>query len=161
MVTDSLRQIFYDKQRNEKVKSLGEQIEKEEVNRELIKSEADRKIQKQKLINIKIFIVLICIIFLTTLIILYSQFKLNKVRTKSNKELKAANEELIIAKEKAEEASKIKSQFVSTISHELRTPLYGVIGITDIIEAEHQELKDSPHLKSLTIFGKLFIVISK
>ncbi len=149
LITDSLRQIYYDKQKSDKVKSLGEQIEKDEVNRELIKSEADRKTQKQKLVNIKIFITLICIIFFTTLIILYSQFKLNKVRRKSNIELKKANEELIIAKEKAEEASKIKSQFVSTISHELRTPLYGVIGITDIIEVEHQELKDSPHLKAL------------
>lgn len=149
VATDSLRQIYYDKQKNDKVKILGEQIEKEEVKRELIKSEADRKIQKQKLLNIKIFIILICIIFLTTLIILYSQFKLNKVRRKSNVELKIANEELLIAKEKAEDASKVKSQFVSTISHELRTPLYGVIGITDIIEVEHQELKDSPHLKAL------------
>ena len=149
VVADSLRESFYDAQKDEKVRSLGEQIEKEEVKRELIKLEADKKIQDQKFINIKFFIILICIIFLTTLIILYSQFKLNKIRRKSNTELKTANEELFSAKEKAEEASKIKSQFVSTISHELRTPLYGVIGITDIIEVEHQELKDSPHLKAL------------
>lgn len=148
-VADSLRQLFYDAQKDEKVKSLGEQIEKEEVKRELIKMEAEKKIQDQKLINIKIFITLICIIFLTTLIILYSQFKLNKVRRKSNTKLQKANEELLIAKEKAEEATKVKSQFVSTISHELRTPLYGVIGITDIIEVEHPELENSPHLKAL------------
>ena len=63
--------------------------------------------------------------------------------------LEITNEELFKAKEQAEEASNIKSQFISTISHELRTPLYGVIGTTDIIEEEHPELKNSPHLKAL------------
>jgi len=60
-----------------------------------------------------------------------------------------ANRELKQAKEKAEEASLMKSQFVSTITHELRTPLYGVVGIADIITDEHKELADSPHLSSL------------
>ncbi|VXB85734.1 Hybrid sensor histidine kinase/response regulator [Flavobacterium sp. 9AF] len=149
LATDSLRQIAFELQRNEKVKGLVEQIEKEEVKRDLIKMEADKRIQDEKFFNIKILIILIGVIFLTTLTILYSQLKLNKIRRKSNEELREANEELRIAKEKAEEASKIKSQFVSTISHELRTPLYGVIGITDIIEVEHHELKNSPHLKAL------------
>ncbi|WP_130733913.1 response regulator [Flavobacterium sp. J27] len=149
LATDSLRELENEAQRNEKVKGLVEQIEKEEVKRDLIKMEADKRVQDQKLLNIKILIILIGVIFLTTLTILYSQLKLNRVRRKSNEELREANEELKIAKEKAEEASKVKSQFVSTISHELRTPLYGVIGITDIIEVEHQELENSPHLKAL------------
>ncbi|NHN24527.1 response regulator [Flavobacterium jejuense] len=149
LITDSLKQLDYDSRKNEKVKGLVEQIEKEEVKRELIKMEANKRVQDQKLLNSKILIILIGVIFLTTLILLYSQLKLNRVRRKSNEELREANEELRIAKENAEEASKVKSQFVSTISHELRTPLYGVIGITDIIEVEHQELENSPHLKAL------------
>lgn len=149
LATDSLREVYYDAQKNEKVKGLVQQIEEQEVKRDLIRMEADKKIQDQKLLNIKILIILIGVIFATTLIVLYSQLKLNKIRRKSNVELREANEELQTAKEKAEEASKIKSQFVSTISHELRTPLYGVIGITDIIEVEHQELKNSEHLKAL------------
>ena len=149
LATDSLRKVDYENQRNEKVKGLIKQIENEEVTKDLIRMEADKRVQDQRLLNSKILIILIGVIFLTTLIILYSQLKLNKIRRKSNEELKEANEKLKIAKEKAEEASVVKSQFVSTISHELRTPLYGVIGITDIIEVEHQELENSPHLKAL------------
>lgn len=149
LATDSLRKVDYENQRNEKVKGLIKQIESEEVTKDLIRMEADKRMQDQRLLNSKILIILIGVIFLTTLIILYSQLKLNKIRRKSNEELKEANEKLKIAKEKAEEASIVKSQFVSTISHELRTPLYGVIGITDIIEVEHQELENSPHLKAL------------
>ena len=40
------------------------------------------------------------------------------------------NGELIIAKEKAELASKTKANFLSTVTHELRTPLYAVTGLT-------------------------------
>lgn len=64
---------------------------------------------------------------------------------------------MLIAKEKAEEASQLKTQFISTISHELRTPLYGVVGITDIILDEHKELKNSPHLKSLKFSAKYLL----
>ena len=62
-----------------------------------------------------------------------------------------------IAKEKADLASQLKTQFVSTISHELRTPLYGVVGITDIILEEHKELANSPHLNSLKFSARYLL----
>ena len=43
------------------------------------------------------------------------------------------NDELIVAKEKAELASKTKANFLSTVTHELRTPLNGVLGYAQIL----------------------------
>ncbi len=40
---------------------------------------------------------------------------------------------LILARQKAEEAAQSKQQFMSTMSHEIRTPLNEVIGITNLL----------------------------
>ncbi|MCL2472296.1 MAG: ATP-binding protein [Treponema sp.] len=44
----------------------------------------------------------------------------------------AAEEELIRAKEMAEQGNKSKSEFLSRMSHEMRTPLNAIIGMTEI-----------------------------
>ncbi|MCC5602078.1 sensor histidine kinase [Nostoc favosum] len=63
-------------------------------------------------------------------------------------------EELEVARQKAEEASRLKSEFLANVSHEIRTPLNGMIGFLKLIlegmaddpEEQNQFLSEAHHL---------------
>ena len=42
-------------------------------------------------------------------------------------------QELVVAREGAEEASRMKSEFLANMSHEIRTPMNGIIGMTGLL----------------------------
>ena len=48
-------------------------------------------------------------------------------------ERQRVNDELRVAKEKAESAARIKTEFLANMSHELRTPMNGVIGMISLM----------------------------
>jgi tetratricopeptide (TPR) repeat protein len=145
IITDEL----YNEEKIKKANLAGINLELDEYKREIDKIETEKVAQLQSLRKSKIIVLLFAVVFCFLLLLLYTLFKNNNFKKKANAELSQTNIELLVAKEKAEEASILKSQFVSTISHELRTPLYGVVGITNMLLDEHKELEHSPHFISL------------
>jgi signal transduction histidine kinase/CheY-like chemotaxis protein len=67
-----------------------------------------------------------------------AQLELKELNSQLEKRVLQRTDELNKAKRKAEQASQIKSDFLSMMSHELRTPMNAIIGSLDLLQTTGQ-----------------------
>jgi PAS domain S-box-containing protein len=79
----------------------------------------------------------------------YKGTRYTKISILDISEVKMAEFELMMAKEKAETAAVTKSRFLSNMSHELRTPLNGIIGASNLLLQESFLPEQKPQLDIL------------
>jgi PAS domain S-box-containing protein len=68
-------------------------------------------------------------------------------------------ENMIVARQKAEEAAQSKQLFMSTMSHEIRTPLNEVIGITNLLMQGHPREDQMDFIKTLKFSGNHLLTL--
>lgn len=66
------------------------------------------------------------------LIALYYIIRINHLKH----HLEVSGEELLVAKEKAEESNRLKTAFLANMSHEIRTPLNAIVGFSSVLVSD-------------------------
>ena len=112
-----------------------------------VKSDPDRQQRSISFNTIAIGLSIALIVILSFLTL--SLYKKNNIKARANSLLKEKNNGLQLAKEKAEKASAVKTELLSTITHELRTPMYAVTGLTHLLLEENPKPEQKEHLHSL------------
>lgn len=69
-------------------------------------------------------------------------------------ERKTYEQQLIFAKEKAEESDRLKTSILSNISHELRTPLNGILGFSELLQEDLRNTEYLPMVENIFLSGK-------
>lgn len=78
---------------------------------------------------------------------------------------KSFENQLIVARDKAEESDRLKSSILANVSHELRTPLNGILGFAEILKAEmkdteHEMMAENIHSSGRRLMGTLNSLIT-
>ena len=146
---DQLQDELFSKERNIEIKMAGGDIEALEYKYKVQQIETEKRIQEQKMKASSRFNKVVLWFLGFVIVFLIFIFKGFVNYRNLSKKLSDYNFQLQVAREKSEEATRLKTQFLSNVSHELRTPLYGVIGMAEILESEHKEIKKSPYFNAL------------
>ncbi len=82
-----------------------------------------------------------------------------KARINNHIELKRYKENLMQAKEQAEESSKVKSEFLANMSHEIRTPISGILGVVDLLKASSLSTQQKDYVSIIESSTDLLMTI--
>ena len=82
-----------------------------------------------------------------------------RARVQSMLRIKQQHEELQDAKEAAEAALRIKSDFLAMMSHEIRTPINGVLGMTQLLFTTSLGSDQQKYLNGIQTSGELLLAV--
>lgn len=131
-IVNSVDSIYtYEQQHN--AAELAIMYETKEKEKQISEQQSMLRYQRYIAVFITILLVLISFVVITLL-----RLRNAKELADKNKELQQKNKELTHANARAEESSRMKTDFIQHISHEIRTPLNVLSGFTQVLTTDSE-----------------------
>ena len=111
-------------------------------------------VQKKQLYVTYLIIGFLVVLLVTGWIVCLRIYRLNS-------RLKKSESDLRVAKESAEQASKMKTEFIRNMSHEIRTPLNSIVGFSQVLNTHFsadEETREFANIISQNTFSLLRLV---
>lgn len=120
------------------------------------KNELQLSVQKEQLQVTRLVLIFFVIVGSLGGILFLRIYRLNKrlkvsesIVNIQNKELTVSAEELRKAKERAENASMMKTNFIQNMSHEIRTPLNSIVGFSQLLAGYYEDNQETKEFASI------------
>lgn len=81
------------------------------------------------------------------------------ILNEKNIQIESANQQLKIAKEKAEQSDRFKSEFLANMSHEIRTPMNAVIGYLSLLEETGIAGRQADYVREIKAASELLLFL--
>lgn len=144
-----LKDSIFTKKKNQQISEIQTRFETKQTEKEL----KIQKLETQKAETIRNYLLIILFLIIVLLLFVYSRYKLkekaNKKIREREKELEHLTEELktqkeLLEKSEAElgEANSAKDKFISIMAHDIKNPLGTIIGFSDNLKEDYDELDD-------------------
>lgn len=126
-MTSDKNLLYYNNQ-----KLVSRQLRDSLKTQQVMRREREKRERLHSMMTASLIVIIFVILLLSSVYVFFSR-RMSKKLKASNRRLNNTVDELNVAKDKAQQADKMKTMFIQNMSHEIRTPLNSIVGFSQLL----------------------------
>ncbi len=141
-LSQSYNDSLLNEQKNKEIATLQEEFQNEKKESEILFLQKENTIQRQLQDSLIIIVILLFVVAISIFIGYRSKRKVNLILEKRNEEVTKQKDEFQKLNEQLKELDLTKNKLFSVIAHDLKSPFQGLLGLSQIIIEDYDDLTE-------------------